>query len=393
MLPEKKTILIVDDDPLKRKLLRAHLSINGYGVREAASGSEALEKAKEEPDLILLDVMMPGMDGFEVCRRLKETEATRGIPVIYLSAISDAESKVRGLVLGGVDYVSVPYDGPELLARVKSHLTIRQQEEELGQYARQLEQMVEERTRQLVHADRLATIGTFAAAIAHEVNGPLTYIGASAELLKLFWNDAKPFLDRYIDNDETGRVKREMPKLDGYIEAILEGQKRIAQTVNTLRTYSRNDGGDVEACHLADPIDDAVRLVRHRCRHGVTMKISISPGLRVLGNRRKLSQVFINLFTNAIDAMPEQRGLIQVSAAPVEGNSVHIKVKDNGGGIPEEMSEKIFDPFFTTKSEEQGTGLGLYIVRGIIDEQGGNIHLAPYDGTGAEFHITLPLLK
>jgi signal transduction histidine kinase len=253
--------------------------------------------------------------------------------------------------------------------------------------------MVEERTQQLLHADRLATIGTFAAAVAHEVNGPLTYIGASAELLQLFWEEVKPFMNRHVSGDETAHhAAGKVPRVDGYIAAILEGQKRIAQTVDTLRTYSRKDGESIEPCFLTDPADDAVRLVRHRCKHGVSIEISIPPDLRILCNRRKISQVFINLFANAIDAMPEQRGFIRVDAVPADG-CVNITIKDSGYGIPDKMSEIIFDPFYTTKGEEQGTGLGLYIVRNIIQEQGGKIFLAPYDGTGAQFHITLPLLQ
>ncbi len=230
MPEEQQTILVVDDEQPNRKLLRAQLSVMGYTVREADSGSEALEMAREKPDLILLDVMMPNMDGFEVCRRLKESEATRDIPVIYLSAMKDAKSKVHGLAAGGVDYISKPYDGPELLARVKTHLTLHRQEEELSRYARQLQLMVEERTRQLIHADRLATLGTFAAAIAHEVNGPLHYIGGSAELLKLFWNEAEPFLQQYVNADRTGKLEKGIPKISSYIEAILEETERIAST-------------------------------------------------------------------------------------------------------------------------------------------------------------------
>jgi len=389
---EKQTILVIDDEQLNRKLLRAQLSVMGYVIWEAASGSEALEIAKEKPDMILLDVMMPNMDGFEVCRLLKESEATRGIPVIYLSAIRDAKSKVYGLALGGVDYVSKPYDGPELLARVKTHLTLRRQEEELSLYAGKLEQMVQERTQQLVHADRLATIGTFAAAIVHEVNNPLTSIGGGAELLKLFWNEAEPLLDRHMNEDQTGKLAKGLPRVGGYLEGILEGQRRIAQIVNTLRTYSQRGETGMVPCLLADPANDAVRLVQHRCKHGVSIDISIPDELRISCNRRKISQIFINLFTNAIDAMPDQRGTIHVDAVPANCY-VNIKIKDSGCGIPDAMSETIFDPFFTTKGEERGTGLGLYIVRNIIEEHGGKIRLAPYDGAGAEFHIELPLLQ
>ena len=389
---EEQTILIVDDEELNRKLLKAQLSITGFAVWEAASGSEALERAKEKPDLILLDIMMPNMDGFEVCRRLKASEVTRGIPVIYLSALKCSKDKVHGLALGGVDYVSKPYDGPELLARVKVHLTIRRQEKELSGYAKELEHLVEQRTQQLIHSDRLATIGTFASAIMHEVNGPLTYISGAAELLQLFWGKAGPFLERFSGEDPTGAIAKGIPEVEDYINRILEGERRIAQTVKTLRTYAQKDDGGVDPCFLADPVNDAVRLIEYRCKHGVSIEVSIPPGLRILCSRRKISQVFINLFTNAIDAMPGQKGLIRVDAVPANGR-VDISVKDNGSGIPDTMSETIFDPFFTSKGEMQGTGLGLYIVRSIIEEHGGKIRLAPPDGTGAQFHIELPLVQ
>ena len=391
MPKEKQVILIVDDEELNRKLLKAQLSATDYSVLEAANGIEALERVKENPDLILLDIMMPDMDGFEVCRRLKMSDASRHIPIVYLSAVKDSKSKVLGLDLGGVDYIDKPYDGPELLARVKTHLTIRRQEEELSNYARKLEQMVEERTLQLIHADRLATLGTFASAIVHEVNGPLSYISGSTELLQLFWSKAGPFLKRFSHEDPTGAMDKGIPKVDGYLKGILESQSRIAQIINTLRTYARKDDGGKEPCFLADPIKDAVRLLEYRCKNSVSIDVSVLDDFQILCNRRQISQVFINLFTNAIDAMKDRTGLIRVSATPVN-NRVDIEVKDSGPGIPAEMFEKVFDSFFTTKGEEQGTGLGLSIAKSIIDEHGGNIHLAPSNGHGAEFHIELPLL-
>ena len=167
-------ILVVDDKPVNLRLLKAVLASSGYRILEARNGPDALEKAKDQPDLILLDVMMPEMDGFETCRRLKDREKTKGIPVIFLSALEDPKAKAFGIDTGGVDYISKPFDAGELIARVKLHLTLRQQELQLKMYSTKLEQMVEERTQQLIHMERLATLGTFSAAVAHEINNPVT---------------------------------------------------------------------------------------------------------------------------------------------------------------------------------------------------------------------------
>ncbi len=147
------TILIVDDEAINIKLLRAHLQKRGYVVVEADNGHDALELARQKPDLILLDIMMPEMDGLETCRRLKSDEATRNIPVIFLSALSDTDVKTRGFDAGGVDYISKPFDARELLARVRTHLTIKTQERQIRRYADNLEVMVDERTRQLSEAE------------------------------------------------------------------------------------------------------------------------------------------------------------------------------------------------------------------------------------------------
>ncbi|WP_167590590.1 two-component system response regulator [Oceanidesulfovibrio indonesiensis] len=148
-----RTVLVVDDEPINTKLLGAYLKRAGYNAIEAQNGGDALIKARSQPDLILLDIMMPEMDGFETCRRLKADDATRDIPVIFLSALSDTEIKTRGLEVGGVDYVSKPFDSRELLARVSTHLTLREQERKIRSYAETLEEKVAERTNKLLAAE------------------------------------------------------------------------------------------------------------------------------------------------------------------------------------------------------------------------------------------------
>jgi signal transduction histidine kinase len=392
MTHEKETILIVDDEPVSLKMLRAFLAAGNYEVRMATNGLDALAGAEEKPDLILLDIVMPGMDGFETCRRLKESEATRDIPVIFLSAQQDSKIRVTGLTLGGVDYISKPFDAPELLARVKTHLTLRRQELELTGYAKKLEQMVEERTQQLIHADRLAALGTFSAAVAHEINNPLTHIGGNLDFLKIFCDLAVPIVERHAREDQTGKLGHLLPNVAKYHDNIVKSNRRISQFVNSLRDYARKGGVEKLPCRLLDPIDDALGLLGHRLKHGVSVEVNVPAGLQILCDRMKMSQVFVNLFNNATDSMSDCRGEIHVHAATVD-DRILVELKDSGPGIPEALSKTVFDPFFTTKGEAQGTGLGLFIVQGIVEEHRGSIHLAPFDGSGAEFHIELPLYE
>ena len=382
-------VLIVDDEQTNLKFLQVVLSSQGFEVRTGTNGAQALQNAKEDIDLILLDVMMPDIDGFETCRRLKSCEATREIPVIFLSALQDAEIKASGFEAGGVDYVSKPFDRRELLARVNAHITIRHQRRHLQQYALKLEHMVDERTRQLIHADRLATIGTLSAAIAHEVNNPLMFISGNTETLKLLWSSAKPAMEQMAGNIENAEVKKLMSKLDTKLEQILSATDRISELVKRLKTYSRKDAVQ-EACSPEEIVQDALHLLHYRIKHGVSILLDLSRDSMIRGNRQKLGQVFVNLINNAIDAMPDQKGEISIKGEQLQEGYV-VYVQDSGSGIGMIDADKIFDAFFTTKTGTGGTGLGLFIVRQIIEEHGGTIHLMPYDGKGAIFKIVLPV--
>ncbi len=389
MIEKPRTLLVVDDEPLNVKLLRARFSHVGYTVLEAMSGEEALRKAESQPDLILLDVMMPGMNGFQTCGRLKENPRTSNIPIIFISAVNDPIIKVNGLELGGVDYVTKPFDTAELLTRVRTHLRLRDQERELTDYATRLEQMVEERTKQLVHADRLATLGTLAAAVVHEINSPLTYIGGSVELLKTLIDFAKPSLQRPSVQSEAEGMPEWLRKIDSAFERIFEGLTRVNRIVANLRTYSSGGNADREPSRLLDAVEDAVRLLGHRIRAGVEVKISVPEDLWTPCDRQRMTQVFVNLFSNAIDAMGGAGGVIRILATRHADERIEIRVSDTGPGIPSEIAQSVFEPFTTTKPRDRGTGLGLFIVREIIEKSGGSITLAPSDG-GADFRLSLP---
>lgn len=376
-------ILIVDDVPHNIQVLANILKEAGYQLGFAKDGKAALthmESAKF--DLILLDIMMPGIDGYEVCTKLKKDRRTRDIPVIFITALHGTESKTKGFELGAVDYITKPFDAQEVLARVKTHLIIRD-------YATKLEQMIEERTRQLIHADRLATMGTFSAAIIHEINSPLSYIMGNTKLLELFWNNARPILERHAEEDKTGGLLKDVVEVDEWLKYLQDGCNRISRLAKSLKSYSRQSDAQKEQIPVLDIINDALYLVSHKLKiHGVMVNMTVSPNLKIYCEPQKISQVFVNLIDNACDAMSDQKGRITIDSDSLNDH-ISIRIRDNGPGISEGIADKIFEPFFTTKRKDCGTGLGLFIVSTIIKEHGGKISLSPFNGKGAEFIIIL----
>ncbi|HMK65835.1 MAG TPA: response regulator [Thermodesulfobacteriota bacterium] len=387
---QSPTILLVDDEETNIKLLKAHFQRAGYNILTALNGEETINLARQKPDLILLDVMMPGLDGLQTCRILKKDAGTEDIPIIFLSALEDAESRTQGLEAGGVDFVSKPFNGRELLARVRNHLTIKDQERQLKEYALKLEDMVQERTRQLVHAERLATLGTFAAATLHEINNPNAAIQGSAELGKYFCQKVKELAGRPGGTDWAALTKA-LDQLEARLDAIFVGSRRITEIARTLKGYARKEGAQKTRCSLIDPIKATMGLLHHRLKSGVSVDLQIPPDLQVDCQPQELSQVFVNLLNNAMDAMAEEKGKVIIKAE-LSGTEIIIQVEDNGPGIPQEIERNLFEPFFTTKDPSRGTGLGLFIIRNIIDEHQGKIVLIRNDATGATFQIRLPVL-
>jgi len=386
-MANKSHILIVDDTVANVKILIEMLS-EEYELSVATSGSECLEAVVENPpDLILLDVMMPEMDGYVTCEWLKSNSNTRDIPVIFLTAKSEEKSEAKGFELGAVDYIIKPFSQTITMSRIKNHL-------ELKMYRDKLEQMVKERTEQLIHADRLATMGTFSAGVAHEINNPTTFIRGNVQTLKLFWNRAKPILKKHHADDHTGQVETMLDEVEDIFESILTGGDRISTIVKSLKDYARGGTASVntkkERCPIKMPIEDAVTLLKNRSEAKVTIETSVEDNVDIMADAQKLSQVFVNLLNNAIDAFDSNGGKIVIRAKQA-GFKAEIKVIDNGSGMSEDIKRQIFTPFFTTKDKGDGTGLGMAIIESIICEHNGTISVESKPGKGTEFTITLPV--
>ena len=363
---EKPKLLIVDDQSSNIKVLGETLK-GLYDIWFARSGNEALKIVEENPpDLILLDIMMPGIDGYEVCRRIKSQWKGVDISIIFITAKDDAGDETKGFNLGAVDYITKPFNPDIVKARVKTHI-------ELKRHRDHLSEIVKERTNQLIHSDRLATLGTISAAVAHEIKNPLFFISANAELVQ-----------HYISMGEFEKVQDKMSK-------IMEGTRRINRLIDYLKGYSRNKDNGRLICPVADVVNDSLDLIGYRLKES-RVDVHCSPfqdDLKIRCDFQKISQVLVNLMGNALEAIGDRQGTIHIQALR-ENDSVLIRVRDNGPGIEQEKAECIFEPFITSKAKDQGTGLGLFIARHLVEEHGGKISITHNDTCGVEFTIALP---
>ncbi|MBF0612344.1 MAG: GHKL domain-containing protein, partial [Magnetococcales bacterium] len=268
----------------------------------------------------------------------------------------------------------------------------RQAEMALVKHANELERIVNERTRQLVHADRLATLGTFSAGMAHEINNPNAFIASNIDFLKLYWKLARPILERHKDEDTTGRISRFADEIDQALGGILDGSQRITKIVSSLKTYSKGGmNSDLVVCRLLEPIQDAQNLLQFKIKKDVTILLEVPNDHVLICDRQQMAQVFVNLLQNSMDAMEGNTDQKEIRIqSTLTGEHYWIRVQDNGSGIPKEAIEKIFDPFYTTKGKTKGTGLGLSIVHGIITDHYGQISAFNHDQGGAEFLVILP---
>lgn len=369
----KPKILVVDDNLANVKMLRDRLRGAGYEVVEAYDGVEGLEKAEAEgPDLVLLDIMMPKMDGYEVCRRLRSQGSTRLLPVIMITALREMQDKVKGLDAGADDFLSKPFNPVELQARVKSLLRLRQ---------RQLD---------LVESEKMASLGRLVAGVAHEMNNPIGFIYANMYHLERYVEKLRTALaDRGSPMEEDAEIDQVFEGLGKLIASCKNGAERTKKIVEDLRTFSRLHEAEFKEIDLHEAIESALtlwsgefgkRVIVHR-EYGEIPPVQCYAG--------QVNQVLMHLLRNAGQAIADS-GDVWIRTDAEEGH-VAIEIRDNGVGIPAENLERIFDPFFTTREVGEGTGLGLSVSYGIVEQHGGTIEVESEVGAGSAFRVRLPM--
>jgi signal transduction histidine kinase len=345
-----RIVVAEDHDDVRgfiRGLLESHCEVD-----EATDGLEALELIRRNPpDLVVSDVMMPRLSGTELCRAIKADHNLRTVPVILLTARVGSEATLEAYAHGADDFVAKPFHPRVLIARIRAQLRLRSLAFQVAQ------------------TERLAVVGTLAAGVLHEIRNPLNAIINASRLL-------------------SSQTQSE-PQETELLQVIGDGASRIEQIAQALDAHARPaEMKAIQPCDIREGIEATVLLLEHKSA-GVNIKCQFDTDRHALAASGPLNQVFLNLLDNAIDAGARN---IDISVT-LQQDQVKIEIGDDGPGVPEEHARYIFDPFFTKRKDGSGTGLGLYLSRKIVTEQGGSLWYEPRPGRGALFVVLVPSLS
>jgi two-component system NtrC family sensor kinase len=412
-----RCILVVDDAVSLLKATAYVLQGAGYRVIQAETGEEGLRLVREQrPDLVLLDVMLPDIEGTEVLREIRADASLSDVSVLLLSSIKTNSHQQAGAINDGADgYIARPVSGEELLARVATLFRQKDLTEKLRAAESRLQAQVLELERvnqalssaqmQLLQAEKLSSIGQLAAGVAHEINNPISFVDANLGELRKYTQGLLRLVEAYetlavdplnpvrrkavdfVATDiELSYLRKDLPTL---FDETVDGIKRVSGIVRDLKDFSHIDAADWGPADLHAGIDSTLNILRHETRdkvdiikdYGTLPPVNCAPA--------QINQVIMNLVVNAVQATPEL-GIITLRTRCV-GDTVLIEVEDTGQGIAPEHLKRVFEPFFTTKPVGQGTGLGLSLSYGIIQRHGGEMSVRSAPGSGATFSIRLPV--
>ena len=418
-------VLLVDDNPMNLGVLFESLGDAGFKLLVAESGDAALEQVQLlKPDIILLDVMMPGLNGFDTCRQLKSNPATADIPVVFMTALTDTVDKIQGLTIGAVDYITKPIQPDEALARVKTHLTVYHLRQQLKQHNQQLQQEIQER--KAIEQSLRLLLRSVSHDLRNPVNGMimvlnnlLNGIGVSLPASAMDHDSAKHLsvprqtLERMVKSCDRQlqlinsllETHSSIPHGSGTAEPASEqgGERDIVSASNSVRSPIAVAAASpapairielhrqaVQIAHLIDGITLDIQPLLEQ--HPATLELNVPATLpRVNADPTQLWRVLENLITNAIKHNPP--GVeVAIAISPSDSNTIKCEVKDNGNGISQAEQQSVFNPYRRgmDASETPGLGLGLYLCQQIIQAHGGDIQVDSQLNHGSTFWFTLP---
>lgn len=367
---ENPIVLVVDDNPKNLQIIALTLRDLNYRLIIADNGKKAIDlSGRHKIDLILLDIMMPGIDGFEVCKVIKSNPQYQNIPIIFLTALSEKTNLVKGFELGAVDYITKPFNKEELISRIKTHLELKFARDELQKATNHLTELN-------AIKDKMFSV------IGHDLRSP---IGSLKMTLDMLANS----IERY----DTNRLKET-------IASLSKTSEEVFGLLENLLWWARSQNGNLtihtENIALADFVSSLFYLNKSSLLlKDIQFEKNIADDTKVFADHNILKTVLHNLLTNAIKFTPNG-GTVSISSE-LEDNRIKIRVSDTGIGIPEENIPKLFDEkqFFTTPgtSNESGSGLGLLLCKKFVQASQGEIRVESRQGKGSTFTIEIPAGK
>jgi signal transduction histidine kinase len=393
MEKKMKTLLLVDDEAKNLSALKRIFSDQAYELCFAANGEEALNQAKKHnPSVVIMDIMMPGMDGIEACSKIKER--LTNTMVLLLSAKSELEDRMKGYAVKADDYLSKPYDPDELIAKVNILMRLHTAQQELQSLNRDLEATVKQRTDELIARERQAIVGKMVTGIVHNLRGPLMVAVGSTQLNSLDFDDllSSPGPVDLKNSSIADRMK-------GNIAATHKAIEKASELVDTLllrgETNPREKSRPID---LNELIQNEYRFLRSEImlKHGIEVTLDLADDLPLIsGKYTDFSQVFYNLVKNACEAMADSKEK-QLSISSRYGSTgIQLSFSDTGPGIGPEKINRIFDSFFSTKSSDNadgsGSGLGLFVSSRLMAGYQAFISVQDKTTPGSKFSIMIPL--
>ncbi|QRK07056.1 response regulator [Archangium violaceum] len=376
--PAPESVLVVDDEPSLRAIMSFIVQRTGAIPVQAPDAATARQlAAKHSFACALIDKNLPGENGLDFLKWLRSVQP--GCNALIVTAYGNVDSAVEALRLGAFDYLLKPFEVDALAHRIKLALE---------QY--RMRQERERMQAMLIQADRLASLGLLAAGVVHEVNTPLAYI-----LSNLDWLDEElPALRKGLERQgpEQRALAERLETVESTLRDIREGAERVRHIARDVKAFARDPGDASMLVDLREVLEAALKMALVHIRYRARVVRDYQEVPMVMANEPRLAQVFLNLVVNAAQAIPEDGAEHEIRVRLWTGpnGEACAEVGDTGLGIPPENMANLFEPFFTTKSEGEGTGLGLFICKSILESFGGTITVDSRPGEGTTFRLTLP---
>jgi two-component system NtrC family sensor kinase len=375
-------VLVVDDIPANSKLVCAVLEPLACEVVVASSGREALERLDGEPlAVLLLDVQMPGMDGFELARRAREHPRGKDVPIIFLTAMTpDRDVAARSYGSGAVDLLFKPVDATILCSKVQVFLELHASQRRLAEAYEDLKAAQS----QLVQAAKMASLGELIAGIAHEINNPLAFVISHLETVR-------KSLRKVGDSTDGRAATAQNPDWERANERLREmglGLTRMRDLVTRLRIFSRVDEAERKEVSMRESVESVLTILGHRLKSRIDVVLRLEAPDLLECYPGPLNQALLNVVANAIEAI-DGEGTVSIRTRTAAG-SYHVAIQDTGSGIPAKLMDRVLEPFFTTKEPGEGTGLGLSITYSIMRKHGGSLALECPPAGGTVVTLSFP---